>query len=211
MSRGSVIMSSQGKSASIDFNEYNIIDSHDNNYRTGENEEDEEEDDGVTCTIDVPDIDYDLNDDPGSSYVNRTPTLSSSGDLFESTSSNASTNSSLNHHHHVVNHGKSCSPVSPPNQTTVHVSPGSSSPPVPSDGSAPVRILLYHWAEYVDPSSKRKFYYNFVSRESSWKPPRRGRPACFIQGVCINPCIKSSEHSWHSAMVTIHWKPPDYR
>ncbi|RWS07074.1 Rho GTPase-activating protein 12-like protein, partial [Dinothrombium tinctorium] len=46
------------------------------------------------------------------------------------------------------------------------------SPPVPNSGTAPIRILLNHWAEYMDENG-RKYYYNSVSRESSWKPPRR--------------------------------------
>lgn len=45
-------------------------------------------------------------------------------------------------------------------------------PPVPNPGVTPNRILLNHWAEYVD-SSGRKYYYNSLSRETSWKPPRR--------------------------------------
>lgn len=50
-----------------------------------------------------------------------------------------------------------------------------STPPAPTPGLSPVRILLDHWAEYVD-ASGRRFYYNSVTRESSWKPPRR-RPS----------------------------------
>lgn len=45
----------------------------------------------------------------------------------------------------------------------------------PIQGQSPVRILLDHWAEYVD-SSGRRFYYNSVTRDSSFKPPRR-RPS----------------------------------
>jgi hypothetical protein len=45
-------------------------------------------------------------------------------------------------------------------------------PPVPNSKVSPIRILLNHWAEYED-NSGRKFYYNSLSRETSWKPPRR--------------------------------------
>lgn len=55
-----------------------------------------------------------------------------------------------------------------------------SSPPIPEAGKTPMKILLDHWAEYVD-SSGRRFYYNSVTHESSWKPPRR-RPS-FSVGI----------------------------
>ncbi|CAG2105273.1 unnamed protein product [Medioppia subpectinata] len=45
-------------------------------------------------------------------------------------------------------------------------------PPIPDSKVSPIRILLNHWAEYED-SSGRKFYYNSMSRQTSWKPPRR--------------------------------------
>ena len=45
-------------------------------------------------------------------------------------------------------------------------------PPIPNSKVSPIRILLNHWAEYED-SNGRKFYYNSLSRETSWKPPRR--------------------------------------
>lgn len=45
-------------------------------------------------------------------------------------------------------------------------------PPIPNSKVSPIRILLDHWAEYKD-SNGRKFYYNSLSRETSWKPPRR--------------------------------------
>lgn len=50
-----------------------------------------------------------------------------------------------------------------------------SAAPKPGSESAPVKILLDHWAEYLD-SCGRRFYYNYISDESSWKPPRR-RPS----------------------------------
>ena len=45
-------------------------------------------------------------------------------------------------------------------------------PPIPNSKVSPKRILLNHWAEYED-TSGRKFYYNSLSRQTSWKPPRR--------------------------------------
>ncbi|KAG1683876.1 Rho GTPase-activating protein 15 [Nymphon striatum] len=45
-------------------------------------------------------------------------------------------------------------------------------PPVPTPKQVPLKILLNHWAEYVDDQS-RKFYYNSVTEQGSWKPPRK--------------------------------------
>lgn len=59
------------------------------------------------------------------------------------------------------------------------------SPPIPESGKTPMKILLDHWAEYVD-SSGRRFYYNSVTHESSWKPPRR-RPS-FSVGIASFSC-----------------------
>ncbi|XP_064455325.1 WW domain-containing protein tag-325-like isoform X2 [Ornithodoros turicata] len=46
------------------------------------------------------------------------------------------------------------------------------SPPRPSPEDVPQRFLSDHWAEYVAHVG-RKYYYNFRTGESSWKPPRR--------------------------------------
>uniref|UniRef100_T1JJK9 Rho GTPase-activating protein 15 n=1 Tax=Strigamia maritima TaxID=126957 RepID=T1JJK9_STRMM len=45
-------------------------------------------------------------------------------------------------------------------------------PPSPTEKDPPTRILLNNWAEY-ECSNGRKFYFNSVTCEKSWKPPRR--------------------------------------
>lgn len=64
------------------------------------------------------------------------------------------------------------SPPSPPIYSNLRIMKSRHSPPVPIPGLSPIRILLNHWAEYQDENG-RKYYYNSLSRECSWKPPRR--------------------------------------
>ncbi|XP_013782058.1 rho GTPase-activating protein 27-like [Limulus polyphemus] len=45
-------------------------------------------------------------------------------------------------------------------------------PPFPSPSDSPLRILLDDWVEYADETG-RKFYFNKLTHEKSWKPPRR--------------------------------------
>ena len=45
------------------------------------------------------------------------------------------------------------------------------------DGSLPrpedfIRQLSYNWAEYKSQTTQRVYYYNFVTKSKSWKPPR---------------------------------------
>ncbi|TRY76272.1 hypothetical protein TCAL_12003 [Tigriopus californicus] len=50
----------------------------------------------------------------------------------------------------------------------------SRSPPSPEPlGLTPIRPVLTDWDEYEDVSSGRKFYFNNVTKEKSWKPPRK--------------------------------------
>ena len=49
-------------------------------------------------------------------------------------------------------------------------------PPIPDTGADPNRILLNHWSEYIHLNG-RKYYYNSVTKQSSWKPPRRDLPS----------------------------------
>ncbi|XP_053723206.1 rho GTPase-activating protein 15 isoform X9 [Synchiropus splendidus] len=50
----------------------------------------------------------------------------------------------------------------------------SQEPPMPSPGQRPLQIMDL-WEQYLDPSSLRCFYVNTVTKERSWKPPRRAR------------------------------------
>lgn len=47
-------------------------------------------------------------------------------------------------------------------------------PPCPAPGQQPVQIMDL-WERYSDPSSGRSYYVNSVTKERSWKPPRRTR------------------------------------
>lgn len=57
--------------------------------------------------------------------------------------------------------------------------------PIPSRTSTPNKIMFDHWAEYIEGSSGRKFYYNTVTRESSWKPPRRSGGHGHVHGQSL--------------------------
>lgn len=47
-------------------------------------------------------------------------------------------------------------------------------PPSPAPGQQPVQVLEL-WEQYLDPSTGRSFYVNSITKERSWKPPRRAR------------------------------------
>ncbi|XP_065128598.1 rho GTPase-activating protein 9 [Paramisgurnus dabryanus] len=47
-------------------------------------------------------------------------------------------------------------------------------PPSPLPGQRPLQTLQV-WEQYRDPSSGRFYYFNTVTKERSWKPPRRAR------------------------------------
>lgn len=47
-------------------------------------------------------------------------------------------------------------------------------PPSPNPGQRPVQVLEL-WEQYLDPSTGRNFYVNSITKERSWKPPRRAR------------------------------------
>uniref|UniRef100_UPI0037E91C3B rho GTPase-activating protein 15 isoform X2 n=1 Tax=Semicossyphus pulcher TaxID=241346 RepID=UPI0037E91C3B len=47
-------------------------------------------------------------------------------------------------------------------------------PPSPAPGQQPVQVLDL-WEQYSDPSTGRSYYVNTVTKERSWKPPRRAR------------------------------------
>ncbi|CAJ1050402.1 rho GTPase-activating protein 15 isoform X2 [Xyrichtys novacula] len=47
-------------------------------------------------------------------------------------------------------------------------------PPFPGSGQQPVQLLDL-WEQYSDPSTGRSYYVNTVTKERSWKPPRRAR------------------------------------
>ncbi|XP_054640295.1 rho GTPase-activating protein 15 isoform X2 [Dunckerocampus dactyliophorus] len=52
--------------------------------------------------------------------------------------------------------------------------PSQTEPPSPIPGQPPVQVMDL-WEQYVDPASLRSFYVNSITKERSWKPPRRAR------------------------------------
>ncbi|XP_061146275.1 rho GTPase-activating protein 9 isoform X1 [Syngnathus typhle] len=47
-------------------------------------------------------------------------------------------------------------------------------PPSPNPGQQPEQVMDL-WEQYVDPSTLRSYYVNSITKERSWKPPRRAR------------------------------------
>ncbi|XP_044072751.1 rho GTPase-activating protein 9 isoform X3 [Siniperca chuatsi] len=47
-------------------------------------------------------------------------------------------------------------------------------PPSPAPGQKPLQIKDL-WEQYLDPSTSRSYYINSITKERSWKPPRRAR------------------------------------
>uniref|UniRef100_A0A4W5L8H8 Rho GTPase activating protein 9 n=1 Tax=Hucho hucho TaxID=62062 RepID=A0A4W5L8H8_9TELE len=69
-------------------------------------------------------------------------------------------------------------------------------PPSPAPGQRPLQVLDL-WEQYSDASTGRCFYVNTVTKERSWKPPRRAReqvtekyssPLAFFLFCCITTC-----------------------
>ena len=52
--------------------------------------------------------------------------------------------------------------------------PSQPEPPCPAPGQQPLQIKDL-WEQYSDPASGRLYYFNTITKERSWKPPRRAR------------------------------------
>ncbi|XP_054883540.1 rho GTPase-activating protein 15 isoform X3 [Poeciliopsis prolifica] len=50
-------------------------------------------------------------------------------------------------------------------------------PPIPAVGQQPLQIMDL-WEQYSDPGTGRCYYVNSITKERSWKPPRRARSQC---------------------------------
>ncbi|XP_043939550.1 rho GTPase-activating protein 9 isoform X2 [Protopterus annectens] len=75
----------------------------------------------------------------------------------------------------------------------------------PSPTSSPIQILDL-WERHLDPASGRNFFVNTVTKEKSWKPPRKSRDRaatgpCTSPGniSCDNESSESSLSSWHDS------------
>uniref|UniRef100_A0A8B9KUX9 Rho GTPase activating protein 9 n=1 Tax=Astyanax mexicanus TaxID=7994 RepID=A0A8B9KUX9_ASTMX len=76
-------------------------------------------------------------------------------------------------------------------------------PPNPLPGQKPLQTLQL-WDQYKDPSSGRCFYVHTVTKERSWKPPRRARQSDPVTGTFPRdtghlslPLHSSGSHSLH--------------
>ncbi|KAM4741089.1 rho GTPase-activating protein 9 isoform 3-T3 [Anableps anableps] len=54
-------------------------------------------------------------------------------------------------------------------------------PPIPAVGQKPLQIMDL-WEQYSDPGTGRCYYVNSITKERSWKPPRRARSQCTNKG-----------------------------
>ncbi|XP_041802470.1 rho GTPase-activating protein 9 isoform X5 [Chelmon rostratus] len=59
-------------------------------------------------------------------------------------------------------------------------------PPSPAPGQQPLQTMDL-WEQYSDPSTGRSYYINSVTKERSWKPPRRARGRTNKQGSPVQP------------------------
>ncbi|KAM9758962.1 rho GTPase-activating protein 15 isoform 1-T2 [Menidia menidia] len=59
-------------------------------------------------------------------------------------------------------------------------------PPRPAPGQQPLQIMDL-WEQYSDPASGRCYYVNRITRERSWKPPRRARPHSAYKASPMQP------------------------
>ncbi|KAM9482377.1 rho GTPase-activating protein 9 isoform 1-T2 [Clarias gariepinus] len=68
--------------------------------------------------------------------------------------------------------------------------------PSPLPGQKPLQ-MLQQWEQYQDPASGRFYYVNSVTKERSWKPPRRARQSDHLQNTAnvtqsgTSPCVSS--------------------
>ncbi|KAM6927464.1 rho GTPase-activating protein 15 isoform 2-T2 [Xenentodon cancila] len=72
-------------------------------------------------------------------------------------------------------------------------------PPSPASGQQPLQVMDL-WEQYSDPATGRCYYVNSITKERSWKPPRRARsqtastlPPDFLFGSHQ----RNSDGSWH--------------
>ncbi|XP_073324736.1 rho GTPase-activating protein 15 isoform X3 [Pagrus major] len=65
-------------------------------------------------------------------------------------------------------------------------------PPSPAPGQQPLQVLDL-WEQYLDPSTGRSYYVNSITRERSWKPPRRSRGRTPTKGNPVQPQTQPRE------------------
>ncbi|KAM8755996.1 rho GTPase-activating protein 9 isoform 4-T5 [Acanthopagrus schlegelii] len=65
-------------------------------------------------------------------------------------------------------------------------------PPSPAPDQQPLQVLDL-WEQYLDPSTGRNYYINSITRERSWKPPRRARGRTPTKGHPVQPQTQPRE------------------
>ncbi|XP_059925164.1 rho GTPase-activating protein 15 isoform X3 [Gadus macrocephalus] len=97
---------------------------------------------------------------------------------------------------------------------TPSASPSKAEPPSPPPGEQPLQVLDL-WEQYLDLASGRSYYVNSITKERSWKPPRRARTGSTNQLNHPQPQI-SPRHTSHLSLPlsgttngTVHKLSPD--
>ncbi|XP_056461943.1 rho GTPase-activating protein 9 isoform X2 [Gadus chalcogrammus] len=97
---------------------------------------------------------------------------------------------------------------------TPSASPSRAEPPSPPPGEQPLQVLDL-WEQYSDLASGRSYYVNSITKERSWKPPRRARTGSTNQLNHPQPQI-SPRHTSHLSLPlsgttngTVHKLSPD--
>ncbi|XP_061584224.1 rho GTPase-activating protein 9 [Cololabis saira] len=74
-------------------------------------------------------------------------------------------------------------------------------PPSPAPGQQPTQVLNL-WEQYSDPDTGRCYYVNSITREKSWKPPRRSRSQTANTASPVKPQKLSRDISHLSLPLT---------
>ncbi|XP_035518198.1 rho GTPase-activating protein 9 isoform X3 [Morone saxatilis] len=88
-------------------------------------------------------------------------------------------------------------------------------PPSPAPGQQPLQILDL-WEHYLDSSTGRSYYVNSITKERSWKPPRRSRGHTTNKGSPVQPQTLPRETNHLSLPLpeagngTTHGLSPDF-
>lgn len=88
-------------------------------------------------------------------------------------------------------------------------------PPSPAPGQQPLQIMDL-WEQYSDPTSGRCYYVNSITKERSWKPPRRARRQIADRVGAVHPQTLPRDTSHLSLPLsgagngTMHRLSPDF-
>nr|XP_020465849.1 rho GTPase-activating protein 9 [Monopterus albus] len=85
--------------------------------------------------------------------------------------------------------------------------PSQPEPPSPAPGQQPLQIVNL-WEQYSDPATGRYYYINTVTKERSWKPPRRARGHNTSKASPVQP-QKSLRETSHLSLRAMHKLSPD--